>query len=153
MSRLLVLACSATKSAEPGLIPARERYTGPLWQTYRAADPHGRFAILTALSARYGWIDGDMPIENYDQKMTVDQIAKLGLTARWQLRALGDLSGVKQICVVGGSIYQDAADFYLDMVWRRYPTVRATRICDQIGYMRQQLRAWLTEQNLLEVAA
>lgn len=152
MNRLLVLACSATKSPAPGLVPARERYTGPVWLTYRAADPRGEFARLTVLSARYGWIDGDAPIANYDQKMTSVSVASEPERAQ-QLLELGSFDGVEEICIVGGHLYQAAANAYLDEIRARYPEIRIRRICDQIGFMRQHLRAWLTEQNLLEVAA
>lgn len=152
MSRLLVLACSATKSAAPGLVPALERYTGPIWQTYRAADPRGELARLTVLSARYGWIDGQAPIANYDQKMTAAPVASESERAQ-QLLELGSLDGIEEICIVGGHLYQAAINPYLDEIRARYPEIRIRRICDQIGFMRQQLRAWLTEQDLLEVAA
>jgi len=152
MSRLLVLACSATKSSAPGLVPARERYTGPIWQTYRAADPRGELARLTVLSAKYGWIDGETPIENYDQKMTALCVPSATDRSQ-QLLELGRLDDIEEICIVGGHLYQAAANAYLDEIRARYPNVRIRRICDQIGFMRQHLRAWLTEQNLLEVAA
>lgn len=50
--RLVILACSATKRPDPGYIPARERYDGPLWRTLRAVDPDGRRAEAAFLSAR-----------------------------------------------------------------------------------------------------
>jgi hypothetical protein len=48
--RLLVLACSATKRPDPGRIPARLRYDGPLWRTLRATDPDDRLVRVAFLS-------------------------------------------------------------------------------------------------------
>lgn len=152
MSRLLVLACSATKSSAPGLMPARNRYTGPIWQTYRAADPRGELARLTVLSARYGWIDGPTPIANYDQKMTAQPVAS-GSERAQQLIELGSFDDIEEICIVGGHLYQAAINPYLDAIRARYPGIVITRICDQIGFMRQQLRAWLNSAACLQVAA
>lgn len=69
-SRLLILACSATKRNDAGHIPAIERYDGPLWRTLRHCDPEGRKARVGFLSARYGFRDACSPIENYDARMT-----------------------------------------------------------------------------------
>ena len=52
-SRLLVLACSATKRSDSGYLPALYRYNGPLWQTLRAADPERRKTKVAFLSARH----------------------------------------------------------------------------------------------------
>lgn len=48
-----LLACSATKRPDPGRIPARERYDGPLWRILRVTDPDSHLARLTTeLAAR-----------------------------------------------------------------------------------------------------
>ena len=64
--RLLILACSSSKAAGDGL-SARDRYTGPLWQTLKTADPAGKACFTAALSARYGLIDAKTPIADYNQ--------------------------------------------------------------------------------------
>ena len=152
MSRLLVLACSATKSSAPGLMRARDRYTGPIWQTYRVADPRGELARLTVLSARYGWIDGTAAIANYDQKRTTAPVASEPERVQ-QLLELGSFDGIEEICIVGGHLYQAAINPYVDSIRARHPEIVITRICDQIGFMRQQLRAWLDSAACFQVAA
>lgn len=139
-----MMACSATKSSAPGEIPARDRYTGPLWLTYRAVDPRGELAELTVLSAKFGWISGDRPIPDYDQKL--DELRALELawsTDDAQARMIASFRDVTEICVVGGKLYQRLADEKLRQVLDLNPEVRITRICDQIGFMRQKLRSWL----------
>lgn len=85
-TRLLILACSGTKQADPGYMPARERYDGPLWRTLRFVDPDGRKAKVAFLSARYGFRAADAPIEDYDARLTADLAARIiagGMTTRW----------------------------------------------------------------------
>ncbi|MCF4130081.1 hypothetical protein [Methylobacterium sp. SyP6R] len=72
MPRLLILACSATKSPELDRIPAFARYDGPLWRTLRSADPDGRRARVAFLSAHYGFRDAATPIADYDARLTRD---------------------------------------------------------------------------------
>lgn len=68
--RLLILACSATKRRAPGLMPARERYDGPLWRTLRAADPDSVKASVAFFSAKYGFGCAATPIADYEARLT-----------------------------------------------------------------------------------
>ncbi len=54
-SRLLILACSATKRDGPAYITAIERYDVALWQALRAVDPRREKAHAAFLSARLGF--------------------------------------------------------------------------------------------------
>ncbi len=69
-ARLLILACSATKRHDPERIPAIERYDGPLWRTLRAANPVGRLARASILSARLGFREASTPIADDDARLT-----------------------------------------------------------------------------------
>ena len=161
--RLLIMACSATKSAAAQPLPAIERYTGPVWQTLKAADPQQDRAHVTVLSARHGWIDGHQFILNYDQKMTNErgrELLEQGITP--EVRAmLAEASAYgrapfSEVCIVGGHLYQAVAqELVREAAELRAPSftadLRVVEICDQIGSMRQQLRAWLAADQ--QVAA
>ncbi len=70
--RLLILGCSQRKRADPGQLPAIERYNGPRYQTlrkYLKQNPDDPPDVLI-LSARFCIMAADRPIENYDQIMT-----------------------------------------------------------------------------------
>jgi hypothetical protein len=170
--RLLVMSCSATKTTTPGSVPARQRYDGPLFQSYRKIDPTGQHAVLTVLSAELGWIHGDQPIQSYERRMSAergDELVDRGLTvgpfdyrhldippaARW-LRDATRSGPFTEVCIVGGKDYQGVAlelvdqarcpvmDRWLGTTWAPIaPTAKVIRICNQIGVMRQQLRHWL----------
>lgn len=166
MSRLLVMACSATKSSQALPVPAVDRYTGPIWQTLKAADPTGALAHVTVLSAEHGWITGSAPICRYNRKM--DNVRGRELIARGAtaetLAMLGEATGYGrrpffEVCIVGGHYYQEVARELLQLTINRSGNqffradVRVVEICDQIGYMRQRLRSWLVGTKPLQVAA
>ena len=85
--RLLVLACSATKTKEPGRISAYQRYDGPLWQTLRATDPERTKTRVAFVSARFGFRCATTTwIENYNEPMTAQRAAEMisgGMTGKW----------------------------------------------------------------------
>lgn len=85
-SRLLILACSATKCTGPAHMSAIERYDGPLWRTLRAIDPDGEKAKVAFLSSHLGFRAADTPIEIYDARMTEQMAAAMtagDLGTRW----------------------------------------------------------------------
>src|SRR5205809_655479 len=79
MSRLLVLSCSLKKRADPGVLPAIERYDGPCFRVLRrylrgspAAVPEVRL-----LSAEYGLLRPDELLPVYDRRMTASRSREL----------------------------------------------------------------------------
>ena len=165
-SRLLLMACSATKSSHRLPLPAVERYTGPVWGTWRAVDPAQNLAHVTVLSAEHGWIDGCEPIVNYNRKL--DHIRSRELIARGMtaetMAMLAEATGYGQrpfseACIVGGHYYQAVAQELLILAaLQMYPSpfttgFRIVEICDQVGFMRQKLRSWLQAGIEQQVAA
>ncbi|CAB4165953.1 hypothetical protein UFOVP840_5 [uncultured Caudovirales phage] len=154
MSRLLIMSCSATKSHAAQPVPAVERYTGPVWQTYKAVDPRGELARLTVLSAEHGWIGGQHPVASYNRKMDHlrgRELIDRGLndSARLMLAGLCHFGArpFSEVCIVGGHYYQAVAQELVRLAANELecfsPDVRIVEVCDQVGYMRQRLRAWL----------
>jgi hypothetical protein len=172
MHRLLILACSATKRPDAGLLPARERYNGPLWQTLRTVDADGRLASCFALSARYGLVGAEQLLPDYDSLMTLPRAQQLQanpilrawnaadrprealeLGDRWpaatKLRHAVEARGraFDEVCVVGGHLYLPVGEAIardLQILGLAAPwAARPTIINGEIGRMRQQLRAWL----------
>lgn len=156
MNRLLVMACSATKSSHALPMPAVDRYTGPIWGTWRAVDPAQHLAHVTVLSAEHGWIDGRESICNYNRKMDNvrgRELIQRGVTVE-TVAMLSEASGYgrrpfTEVCIVGGHYYQAVARELVDLANSAMfpelftPGFRIVEICDQIGFMRQKLRAWL----------
>jgi len=173
-SRLLILACSATKRGGSEHIPAIERYDGPLWRTLRAVDPNGEKAKVAFLSAHLGFRGANEPIEMYDARMTEQMAAAMkagDLGTRWprpktQRRVMpsGEHAGMHISCLCGGAqkrAFRDVAlvggHLYLDVMRHLVELFRSggyvaadariTEINGPIGLMRRDLRHWLERHD------
>lgn len=172
-SRLLILACSATKRDGPEYMPAIERYDGPLWRTLRSVDPRGEKAAVAFLSAHLGFRAADTPIEMYDARMTEQMATAMmagDLGTRWprprtQRRVMpsGEHPGMhiatltrngrypfSEVALVGGHLYLDVMRHLVDLFRTRgfvVGYVRITEINGPIGMMRRDLRLWLEGRN------
>jgi hypothetical protein len=180
MDRLLILSCSQTKRADAGLLPARQRYNGPLWQTLRCVDPDAQLAQCFALSARYGLLRDDEGIPDYNNLMTRDRAQEMAanpICQAWhrpelprQLEERGDRwsagavlnrtakpdAGWREVCVVGGHLYLPVAEAIvrdLTLFGHVQPGAPVRVINGEIGNMRAALRAWLVEALALRRAA
>ena len=90
--RLLLLACSATKRPDVGLLRAIDRYDGRafrLLRKYVREQPNrvGSLDILI-LSAEFGLIAADTPIPFYDRRMDARRAIELRPQVRPQARSL-----------------------------------------------------------------
>lgn len=170
-SRLLILACSATKREDAGRMPAIERYDGPLWRTLRQCDPEGRKARVALLSARFGFRDAQSLIANYDARLTEEAAASMIADAAgtpWpSTRSLrhvmpeGEPPGmqiarmirradrpIEDVALVGGWLYLRVMRAFVAAFQRSGKVIRNARIVEinaPIGVMRRELRAWLEE--------
>ena len=172
-SRLLILACSATKRDDAGRMPAIERYDGPLWRTLRHCDPEGRKARVSFVSARYGFRDADSPIEAYDARLTEEVAARMiagGMGMRWPrprtrrpVMPDGEHPGmhiaamvrrgdrpIEDVALVGGWLYLRVMRAFVgefQQMGKVTPNARIVEINAPIGIMRRELRAWLEESD------
>src|SRR4051794_20020852 len=88
---LLILSCSATKRDDEGLLPALERYDGPMYHVLRAFLRKAEWSTLLSvgvLSARYGLIGGLASVDDYDQRMT--RLRSAELRAGHSTKVLGE---------------------------------------------------------------
>jgi hypothetical protein len=73
MNRLLIVACSQRKRSDKGLLPAIERYDGPVFnmtRRYLRQQQEPSNTDILVLSAKYGLIDAQCLIPDYDQKLS-----------------------------------------------------------------------------------
>jgi hypothetical protein len=79
--RLILLACTATKRADPDPLIAIRRYDGPSFRTLRkwqATNPTAAELLdIHILSAQLGLITADTLISDYNQRMTPNRAAEL----------------------------------------------------------------------------
>lgn len=63
-----IVGCAKTKSSAPGLIPARARYTSPLFRLSLAAAER-EATVVYIVSAHHGLLQLDTPLEWYDSRL------------------------------------------------------------------------------------
>lgn len=154
--RLLILACSAAKRRDDGLLPARKRYDGPLWRTLRAADPTGARATTLFFSAQYGLRSAAAPIPLYDARLTphmaraiiaaANEPVKIDLGG--EIAALVKTAGAPfgDVAIVGGRLYLPVMRVHANHLRQNGVIDASARIIvinGPIGRMRADLRAWL----------
>jgi hypothetical protein len=140
--RLLILSCSQRKHPDDALLPAIERYDGPLYRVLRRFLKHETDAALDIwiLSARFGLIAHDASIPTYDQKMTVQQATALRPTVNAQLVNLLHARPYDAVCFAMGQTYCKALGEYAHAL---PPQSTYTLINGTIGRMLADLHTWL----------
>lgn len=166
MQRLLVLACSATKTPDQMLpVPPMDYYDGPVWRTFRAwrersFDQLMRGSVeVYALSAEYGLVHAARPIDPYDRQMTDSRAEFLRAsghstgtvmpTAFSELeRVVGDWE-TPDVLFVGSALYASVFASWMDTA---QPDVMWRAACDGargIGDMMSELKLWLDAPQLM----
>lgn len=78
---LLIMGCSKRKRPDSALLPALERYDGPLFRVLRkylrSPESQQRYLHTYVLSAQFGLIPASLPIPNYDCRMTRQRAIEL----------------------------------------------------------------------------
>lgn len=145
-----MLGCSARKVKTPGLLPAIERYDGPVYRIIRAHKAAGhRLPAILILSAKYGLIPSNHPIHFYDLEMT-DRIAaslKNSTTRKDLRKAWWKAEDRFMICgTLYREVYHAMAPRYEDIV-PIYMTEAIepvyTAATGRIGEQLHQLKEWL----------
>ncbi|ABQ68576.1 hypothetical protein Swit_2217 [Rhizorhabdus wittichii RW1] len=152
--KLVILACSATKRPDTGLLPAIQRYDGPMWRTLRArlaelpaarqAYASGDLRIMM-LSALCGFKPVDRAIPDYDHRMTRDLAARLADDPSCDFQSIPPIvREAEAVLFAGGDIYRDAMwEASGGSLWNLMKITETD--AGGIGHHRAQLSAWLTE--------
>lgn len=141
--RLIILSCSQRKHASHELLPAIERYNGPLFlvlrRFLRECQHHAKQLDVYILSAAYGLIPGDFPTPLYDQKMNASRVVALhpqvNTTFSGLLRA-----NYASICFVLGKTYLKAFESLKQSVPADTEPIVAR---GPMGKKQAQLKKWL----------
>lgn len=154
MRRLLVIACSQSKSREAGLIPAIERYDGPAFRVIRKYLRESRDLSLKIwiISAKFGLLESSQPIPDYDCQMS--RISALALRSEISsaARKLIDSERWDRIGLSAGMVYRFALG---DSIQVGDEVFRLELLDGGLGSRLSRLKAWLrsTESaDLLTVA-
>ena len=136
--RCLVLSCSRAKRRDSGLLPALERYDGPLFRVlrkYLRLNPEAQLSILI-LSARFGLITAGTPIPYYDQRMTFLRAQELRIPVQCALTE--KVTGCSEVVLILGKPYRAVLDG-----WSVPDGIRVRWLEGSLGERLSRLRAWL----------
>ena len=141
---LLILACSQRKRCDNGLIPAIERYDGPLYRVlrkfFRSVAPRKRLVETYILSAQFGLIAGYTPIPYYDRRMTPERSAQLAPVALCELENLFQTKGYQELYLGLGRDYFNCLPGYENLLPAETRIVVAE---GAIGQRQSHLKQWL----------
>ncbi|TWA81558.1 hypothetical protein FBY14_12450 [Azospirillum brasilense] len=156
--RVLVLPCSATKRRDRAPLPARDRYTGPLWLSYRAAVAEiGAAPRTLVLSAEFGLIDADTPIPHYERRLDDDRAVDIAADPAQLDRLAAAIGAATEVYVTGGALYRATVTAMVKAlrITGRVPPDLALIAPDGlgIGEQRAALRAWLAAAAPARAAA
>lgn len=144
MKRLLVVSCSKAKRPDPGVLPAIDRYDGPVFRLLRKARAAGLLGGVEViiLSAKHGLIPADWMIHDYDQVMTPARAAELAGTVSVELwRWVGQHETLTDAFVNVGQGYAPAIAGFDEWCLRR--GIIVTRAAGGTGERLAQTKAWL----------
>ena len=143
--RLLILSCSERKHNSRELLPAIERYNGPMFfvlrRFLRDCPEKARLLDVYILSAAHGLIPASQPIALYDQKMIQYRASELQPHV---LATFGELmqNNYTSLCIVMGKTYFAALEGWWDLA----PTNLALMVAKgPMGVKQAQLKNWLEE--------
>ena len=140
--RLLVLACSSRKVPSTGPLPAIERYDGVAYRVLKRLQRLGQYPAdvdVMIVSAKYGLIESERPIQNYDLRMTPQLALKQAEANRAGLRRLIQSNDYKEAFISAGKTYLLALEPF--DTWRG--SVMVTVIGGKIGVQLKLLKEWL----------
>lgn len=140
MNKLLLISCSQRKREDAGLLPAIDRYDGPVYRCLRKMIREETYPVdeigCLIISAKYGLITTQACIEDYDQKMTADRAAELRDAVQSSLSRFLS-KRIEQVFINLGKDYMLALDGFH---WGTYPTMEAS---GGIGMRTSQMKHWI----------
>ncbi len=143
--RLIVLACTATKHADPDPLLAIRRYDGPSFRTLRTWQAANRTSAeqldVCILSAKLGLIAADALISDYNQYMTRERAAELRQPVHSTLAHI-----IAQRGPYSATLIHLGQDYLPALTLEQIQTVpfgTVTLTAGGIGTRLGQLKAWL----------
>jgi hypothetical protein len=149
MRRCLILSCSKTKLNDPKPLPAVQRYDGPPFRVYRLFLKNGSSLLknvdLYVLSAQYGLIAGDTPVDDYDQRMTSTRAVEINPQVLRQMTTILQRD-YSDIFILLSKVYLYALNGYETL--NSQATIRVTRSAE--GKRLRELRHWLYQEEVTQ---
>lgn len=144
MARCLILGCSRKKLAGAELMPAINRYDGPLYRVtrkfLRERPDEGANLEIFVLSAALGLVPSQMPIPYYDQRMTAKRAHELRPIVLRQLSHVVTSQSFGELYLCVGRGYQEALTGWETIILDHAVVTIAT---GSLGKRQSDLQYWL----------
>ena len=142
--RLLILACSQRKRPDRDLLPAIERYNGPQFQVLRKflreGSENANNLSVHIISAQFGLISSNKPIQYYDCRMTQERARTLHSQVLCDFKSILQADCYDELFVGLGKAYLETISGYEQFV----PTDLETFLSrGSMGRRQVELRDWL----------
>ncbi len=144
---LLIISCSKRKKRASGLLPAMERYDGISYLILKKAKRKGylpKNLDLLIISAKYGLIEADSLIEDYDLLMTEKRAKQLKNLVAPMLAEKVKLIKYNEIFLNIGKTYKMALEGWDSDIRRDSSIIFAS---GSIGKKSSQMLRWLIEKQ------
>lgn len=142
--RLLLLSCSRKKHSTPGLLPALERYDGPLFRVtnkfMRGNLREAKVPDMYILSSRFGLIPACKPISYYDRRVTSQRVKELEGPVLTELEQILQNRRYYELFISMGKNYMQALRGYEPLI---PPNLKVTISTGGMGRKQAELRNWL----------
>ena len=116
---LLIVSCSQRKRSELELLPAIDRYDGPVFQVVRRFLRSRSSPVpldIYILSAEFGLIASDRPIPNYDRRITKKRSSELRPSVIEKLIEILKVDRYQEIFICAGKDYLRSLEGYEKLV-------------------------------------
>lgn len=145
---LLILSCSQTKIKNKGLLPAIERYDGPSYKVLRKImnrSDYNNSLDIAIISAKYGLLQPDDNIEDYDLKMNKQIAESINKVVAQKLKKQILNKQYENIYINIGSDYTLAVDGFNKNLPKNIKIFYAN---GRIGERLSQMKKWLEERHI-----
>jgi len=140
---LMIISCSDKKNIQPGLLPAIQRYKGAWYGVINKLKREGNLPDnleILIISAKYGLINSEIQIENYDQKMDYTRARELNEPILSKLENIIYTTSYERILVNLGSTYM-AAISGLEKIVPNKTKIRLLK--GRIGERKRDMKEWV----------
>lgn len=148
---LLILSCSQKKITNPNPLPAIERYDGPSYKVLRKimnGSNYNNSLDIAIISAKYGLLQPDENIEDYDLKMNKQIAESINNAVAQKLKKQILNKKYENIFINIGSDYTLAVDGFNKNLPKNIKILYAN---GRIGERLSQMKKWLEERHLRNI--
>lgn len=140
---LMIISCSDKKDTQPDLLPAIQRYKGAWYGVINKLKREGNLPDnldILIISAKYGLINSETQIENYDQKMDYSRARELNEPILSKLENTISRTSYERILINLGSTYMAAISGLEKMVPN---TTKMQLLKGRIGERKRDMKEWI----------